>query len=219
MRLLATLHNAMLNMVIPFGAPVLRGFGQSLRANASALLRPVPSRRRRDISRQEYLKKREEAKLEELKEALEDEKYLFQASRGGTPPGNLPFCFSDVLVFSNCVCVLLIFCHCLWVVIYSLYVLVARRDGGCTLCDATAHHSFALRCVPSSAVVGASLLHLAIKSGQSLTTLISALRTQFVGSKADRQLIPVAHVPAASLSVILIVCCWMDSHTAWRRQT
>lgn len=35
----------------------------------------------RDISRQEYLKKREEAKLEELKEALEDEKYLFQASR------------------------------------------------------------------------------------------------------------------------------------------
>ncbi|PSC75579.1 pre-mRNA-splicing factor ATP-dependent RNA helicase DHX16 [Micractinium conductrix] len=32
----------------------------------------------RDISRQEYLKKREEAKLEELKEALEDEKYLFQ---------------------------------------------------------------------------------------------------------------------------------------------
>lgn len=32
-----------------------------------------------DISRQEYLKKREEAKLEELKEALEDEKYLFQA--------------------------------------------------------------------------------------------------------------------------------------------
>lgn len=38
---------------------------------------------RRDISRQEYLKKREEAKLEELKEALEDEKYLFQA-RGHT---------------------------------------------------------------------------------------------------------------------------------------
>jgi len=32
----------------------------------------------RKISRQEYLKKREEAKLEELKEALEDEKYLFQ---------------------------------------------------------------------------------------------------------------------------------------------
>lgn len=32
----------------------------------------------REISRQEYLKKREEAKLEELKEALEDEKYLFQ---------------------------------------------------------------------------------------------------------------------------------------------
>lgn len=32
----------------------------------------------RDISRQEYLKKREEGKLEELKEALEDEKYLFQ---------------------------------------------------------------------------------------------------------------------------------------------
>lgn len=33
---------------------------------------------RRDVSRQEYLKKREEAKLDELKEALEDEKYLFQ---------------------------------------------------------------------------------------------------------------------------------------------
>ncbi|EFN51356.1 hypothetical protein CHLNCDRAFT_59259 [Chlorella variabilis] len=32
----------------------------------------------RDVSRQEYLKKREDAKLEELKEALEDEKYLFQ---------------------------------------------------------------------------------------------------------------------------------------------
>lgn len=32
----------------------------------------------RKISRQEYLKKREEAKLEELKEELEDEKYLFQ---------------------------------------------------------------------------------------------------------------------------------------------
>ena len=32
----------------------------------------------RDVSRQEYLKKREEAKLEELKEALEDVKYLFQ---------------------------------------------------------------------------------------------------------------------------------------------
>lgn len=32
----------------------------------------------RKVSRQEYLKKREEAKLEELREALEDEKYLFQ---------------------------------------------------------------------------------------------------------------------------------------------
>ena len=32
----------------------------------------------RKISRQGYLKKREEAKLEELKEALEDEKYLFE---------------------------------------------------------------------------------------------------------------------------------------------
>jgi hypothetical protein len=34
------------------------------------------------VSRQEYLKKREEAKLEELKEALEDEKYLFQVGAG-----------------------------------------------------------------------------------------------------------------------------------------
>lgn len=34
------------------------------------------------MSRQEYLKKREEAKLEELKEALEDEKYLFQVRVG-----------------------------------------------------------------------------------------------------------------------------------------
>lgn len=32
----------------------------------------------RKISRQEYLKKREAAKLDEMKEALEDEKYLFQ---------------------------------------------------------------------------------------------------------------------------------------------
>ena len=31
----------------------------------------------RDVSRQEYLKKREEAKLQELKDELEDEKYLF----------------------------------------------------------------------------------------------------------------------------------------------
>lgn len=36
-----------------------------------------------DISRQAYLKKREEAKLEELKEALEDEKYLFQVGGWG----------------------------------------------------------------------------------------------------------------------------------------
>lgn len=35
----------------------------------------------RKFSRQEYLKKREEAKLEELKEALEDEKYLFAGQR------------------------------------------------------------------------------------------------------------------------------------------
>ena len=41
---------------------------------------------RREISRQEYLKKREEAKLEELKEALEDEKYLFQVGGGQGPP-------------------------------------------------------------------------------------------------------------------------------------
>jgi pre-mRNA-splicing factor ATP-dependent RNA helicase DHX16 len=35
----------------------------------------------RKVSRQEYLRKREEAKLEELKEALEDEKYLFAGQR------------------------------------------------------------------------------------------------------------------------------------------
>jgi pre-mRNA-splicing factor ATP-dependent RNA helicase DHX16 len=31
----------------------------------------------RDISRQEYLKKREEQKLQELEDALKDEEYLF----------------------------------------------------------------------------------------------------------------------------------------------
>ncbi|KFM23132.1 Putative pre-mRNA-splicing factor ATP-dependent RNA helicase DHX16 [Auxenochlorella protothecoides] len=35
----------------------------------------------RDMSRQEYLKKREEAKLQELKDALEDEKFLFQGKK------------------------------------------------------------------------------------------------------------------------------------------
>ncbi|GAB4815704.1 hypothetical protein N2152v2_002750 [Parachlorella kessleri] len=35
----------------------------------------------RDISRQEYLGKREQQKLDEMKEALEDEKYLFQGVR------------------------------------------------------------------------------------------------------------------------------------------
>lgn len=33
------------------------------------------------MSRQEYLKKREEAKLQELKDALEDEKFLFQGKK------------------------------------------------------------------------------------------------------------------------------------------
>ena len=42
----------------------------------------MPLTARRDVSRQEYLRKREEAKLEELKEALEDEKYLFQVGAG-----------------------------------------------------------------------------------------------------------------------------------------
>ncbi len=39
----------------------------------------------RDVSRQEYLKKREEGKLEELRQALEDEEALFavRARRGG----------------------------------------------------------------------------------------------------------------------------------------
>ena len=32
----------------------------------------------REVSRQKYLEKREEKKLEELKDALEDEKYLFE---------------------------------------------------------------------------------------------------------------------------------------------
>eukprot|EP00887_Chlorella_sp_A99_P005068 scaffold36.g5068.t1 len=48
------------------------------RAAEEAEDRAATMRLMRDVSRQEYLKKREDAKLEELKEALEDEKYLFQ---------------------------------------------------------------------------------------------------------------------------------------------
>ena len=43
-------------------------------------MRVVGDSSRRDISRQEYLAKREAAKLEEMREALEDEKYLFQVT-------------------------------------------------------------------------------------------------------------------------------------------
>ena len=34
----------------------------------------------RDVSRQEYLKKREEQKLQELKDAIQDEELLFQVT-------------------------------------------------------------------------------------------------------------------------------------------
>ncbi len=44
-----------------------------------ALFPTCPAPHRRDISRQEYLAKREQQKLDEMREALEDEKYLFQA--------------------------------------------------------------------------------------------------------------------------------------------
>ena len=37
----------------------------------------------REVSRQEYLKKREDAKLEELKDELEDAKYLFDGEGEG----------------------------------------------------------------------------------------------------------------------------------------
>ena len=40
----------------------------------------------RDFSRQAYLKKRQEQKLEELRDFIEDEKALFAVS----PPANMP---------------------------------------------------------------------------------------------------------------------------------